>query len=247
MSPTNFIGHRFIELLTVESTNNYAMGLLHAGMAQHGIAVFAHEQTKGKGQRHKQWHSTPNENIILSVIIEPGLSLSQQFLLSMCVAVGAHRFFAHYAGDEAKIKWPNDLYWRDRKAGGILIENVVNGMDWKYAVAGIGININQTGFEQMPHAVSLKQITGKEFSSPMLAKELLSQLDLSFRQLKQEPQTIVQAYQQHLYKRNETVWLKKENRVFQTTVKGVAENGLLITYHTVEEKFGVGEIEWLIR
>ena len=110
------------------------MGLVHAGMAQHGVAVFTHEQTKGKGQRHKQWTATANENIILSIIIEPGLSIDRQFLLSMYTAVAVQNFFAHYAGNDTKIKWPNDLYWRDRKAGGILIDNIVTGFNWKYAI-----------------------------------------------------------------------------------------------------------------
>lgn len=80
MSPTNGLHHRFIELLTVDSTNNYAMRLVHEGMAQHGTVVFTHEQTKGKGQRGKHWVATPNENIMLSLIVDPfKLSIDQQF------------------------------------------------------------------------------------------------------------------------------------------------------------------------
>src|SRR4029078_6487819 len=111
------------------------MGLIHAGMAQHGTAVFAHEQTKGKGQRNKQWLSAPNKNIILSLIVQPfGLRTNELFLLSMSGAIGVQNFFNSQAGGKTKIKWPNDMYWRDRKAGGILIENIIQGEEWKYAI-----------------------------------------------------------------------------------------------------------------
>ena len=150
----NPLGSPFIELLSVDSTNNYALTKLHAGLTQHGAAFFAHEQIAGKGQRGKTWISEKDANLILSVVINPHhlLELTQQFLLSACVAVSAAEFFSRYAGDATRIKWPNDLYWSDRKAGGILIENIIGSQrsdtespiaSWLWAVAGIGININQ--------------------------------------------------------------------------------------------------------
>src|SRR5256885_16124829 len=100
------------------------MGLVHAGMAQHGTAVFTHEQTKGKGQRNRQWQSQKDQNIAISLVIEPkSLVISELFILSMTIATGVKHFFNSYTNGDVKIKWPNDIYWRDRKAGGILIEN----------------------------------------------------------------------------------------------------------------------------
>ncbi len=178
-------GSPFVELQSVDSTNNYARQLIHAaalpdrqGMAQHGMAIFTHEQVAGKGQRGKTWNTEKGANIALSILINPqGLSINNQFYLSACAAVVVHEFFSKYAGDETKIKWPNDLYWQDRKAGGILIESVIRGSDlgvgsWPWAIIGIGININQTSFEGLPNPVSLKQITGKNFEPLVLAKEL---------------------------------------------------------------------------
>jgi BirA family biotin operon repressor/biotin-[acetyl-CoA-carboxylase] ligase len=122
------------------------MGKVRAGMAQHGLSVFALEQTRGKGQRDKIWISEPGQNIALSLVLEPKHHFPSLFLLSMAMAVGTVRFFRKYVPDDVSIKWPNDVYWRDRKAGGILIENVWQGGVWKFAVVGIGININQTRF-----------------------------------------------------------------------------------------------------
>jgi BirA family biotin operon repressor/biotin-[acetyl-CoA-carboxylase] ligase len=241
------IGTPFIELPQVESTNNYATGLAHAGMAQSGTAVFAHHQTKGKGQRHRKWQSEPGQNIALSIILQPpGLALSQAFLLSMATAVGVQRFFAHYTGSETKVKWPNDLYWRDRKAGGILIENVVQGSEWKGAIIGIGININQTKFPNLDRkAVSLKQITGKTYSPVELAKELCGYLGQAYELMHKLPLEVKELYRQHLYKLNETVRLKHGSRVFDAVVKDVSSLGELVVQHATEERFGVGELEWV--
>jgi BirA family biotin operon repressor/biotin-[acetyl-CoA-carboxylase] ligase len=247
LSALNPIGQPFIELLSVESTNNYAMGLARAAMAQHGAVVFTHEQTKGKGQRSKEWVSEKDMNIALSILIEPkNLKVSELFLLSMMVAVGVRQFFLNYA-EEIEIKWPNDIYWRDRKAAGILIENVWQGNEWKFAVIGIGINVNQTDFGKLnSKAISLKGITGKHFEPVILAKELCKNLGDKYQLLVSDPSQIIQQYKAHLYKLNEQVKLKKDNRVFEATFTDVTVNGQMVVHHAIEEKFDVGEVEWLI-
>jgi BirA family transcriptional regulator, biotin operon repressor / biotin---[acetyl-CoA-carboxylase] ligase len=242
------IGTPFIELQQVESTNNYATGLLHAGLTQSGTAVFAHHQTKGKGQRTKTWQGESGKNIALSVIVKDlSFPLSQSFLLSMATAAGVHDFFSRYAGTETKVKWPNDLYWRDRKAGGILIENTVQGGEWKAAVVGIGININQTEFDELGlKAVSLKQITGNQYEPVSLAKELCGHLAKAYERLASNPFEVMEIYQKSLYKRGETARLKKGARVFDATIKEVSALGELVVEHATEERFAVGEVEWVI-
>jgi len=244
----NAIGASFIQLSQVDSTNNYATALAHAGLTQHGIVVFAYDQIKGKGQRNKLWLTTKGENITLSIVIQPEhLSLSQSFLLSMCFALGVQQFFKQYAGDKTKVKWPNDIFWGDRKAGGILIENIIAGTQWKYSIVGIGLNINQSNFDGISqNAVSLKQITSKEFNVLALAKEMCELLERYYKKMNKDPTSIVQDYHQHLYKRNEWVRLKKGNRIFEALIIGVSSTGQLITEHGTEELFEVGEVEWVI-
>jgi BirA family biotin operon repressor/biotin-[acetyl-CoA-carboxylase] ligase len=243
----NPVGVPFIELRTVDSTNNYAMAMVHEGMAQHGTAVFAHEQTNGKGQRQKQWLAHKGENLILTVVITAEeLALSQAFTFSMAMALSVYGFFNKYAGAETCIKWPNDLYWRDRKAGGILIENVVQGTQWKYAIVGMGINLNQTAFGALSKAVSLKQITGITYDTVAMAKELCTSIDHYFKLLHQDKSALQQAYHQHLYKKDEVVRLKKGSRVFDARIKGVNAAGQLVAQHAVEETFDIGDVEWVI-
>jgi BirA family transcriptional regulator, biotin operon repressor / biotin---[acetyl-CoA-carboxylase] ligase len=254
LKPDHPLGTPFIELQSVDSTNKYAMALVHEGMAHHGITLFAHEQTAGKGQRGKTWLSESGKNLMLSIIADPKpLTVFELFRLSICVAVATHDFLTKHAGDETSIKWPNDIYWRDRKAGGILIENVITGSQddpgsWRWAVIGVGININQVYFPpDLPNPVSLKQITGKDFDTITLAKELSGILDSYFQQLiKGDFKSLYDGYQQVLYKKNEKVKLKKDSRVFNATIKGVTEKGQLVIDSGIEERFDFGEVEWLI-
>ncbi len=237
-----------MKLLTVDSTNNYAMGLIRAAMAQHGAAVFAQEQTRGKGQRSRSWASQTDQNIALSMILEPSaLDPQLPFLLSMTAALSALDLFRSFVPDEVSIKWPNDLYWRDRKAAGILIENLWQGPRWTFAVVGIGVNINQTDFGNLAtRAVSLKQITGKTEEPEALAIQLCAFMEIRYQQLLRDPSSISKAYNDQLYKRGQTARFKRDSRVFEARIDGVNEQGQLLLYHGLPESVEVGSVEWLI-
>lgn len=222
-------------------------------MAQSGMAIFTHNQVAGKGQRGKTWASEKDVNIAISIILNPfPIKLANQFQLSASVATAVLEFFMKHAGDTTKIKWPNDLYWQDRKAGGILIENIISSATeiskWEWSIIGIGININQTSFSpDLLNPVSLKQITGKDFDIITLAKEVCNCLDTQLKELMNDGfDLIYKKYNQHLYKSDEKVKFKKGNRLFEATVKNVSHTGKLLVQHSLEEEFDFGEIEWII-
>lgn len=223
------------------------MAQLQAQMAEHGAAFFAWYQHSGKGQRGKKWTATRGENLMMSVVLNPApLTLENQFLLTMAVALGCYDLFAAYAHDDTAIKWANDIYWKDRKAGGILIENIIQGSEWKYAVAGMGVNINQTLFsEALPNAVSLKQITGKTFDVLELAKELCVCLDDRWNQLASgNHQQIIDDYNTHLYKRDSYTVLIKNGKHFAAKVNRVNDKGELIIDDNRPISFG--SVEWWV-
>jgi len=243
------IGNPFTELAEVDSTNNYAMAQALQGTANHGHAWFAWRQTAGKGSRGKSWSAAYGQNITLSVLLSPyPLVLSYSFYLSATVALATYDFFKTFAGDETSIKWPNDIYWRDRKAAGILIENNMRGSTWQWAVAGMGVNINQTEFNtSLSNPVSLKQITGNTYDIIAMAKKLCGCLQVRYEQLQQDKESILQDYNAVLYKKGETVKLKKNNAVFNCTVKAVNAFGQLEITDAPQSHVEFGEVEWIIR
>ncbi|HJV20640.1 MAG TPA: biotin--[acetyl-CoA-carboxylase] ligase [Sediminibacterium sp.] len=242
------IGSPFTQLSVVDSTNIYAMKQLQANLAAHGSAFFALEQTAGKGQRGRKWQANPGENILLSVVLDSSfLAVSQQFHLSMVVALATYDFLHRYIPDELSIKWPNDIYWRDRKTGGILLETSLSGNKWLWTVAGIGININQTSFPDLSKkAVSLKQITGINHDPVLLAKELCCCIDQRYRELKKKGSIpLLNAYRERLHKRGEWVRLKKNNAVGKYLIQSVSEQGELVVEAGMEYVFTHGSIEWI--
>ncbi|HEY5771395.1 MAG TPA: biotin--[acetyl-CoA-carboxylase] ligase, partial [Chitinophagaceae bacterium] len=108
--------------------------------------------------------------------------------------------------------------------------------------------INQTIFPaDLPNPVSLKQITGKNFETVGMAKEICSVLEKNYQLLiAGKFEHLFSDYQIHLYKKDKKVKLKKDNRVFETIIKGVSATGQLITQHSIEERFEFGEVEWML-
>jgi len=249
-SVNSLIGQPFLVLDKVDSTNNYAMGLVHAGLAKHGQACFAHHQFAGKGQRGKEWNSPEGENITMSVVLDAKyLNNIYPFLLSASVALACIDLLNELVSGDLKIKWPNDLYWRDRKAGGILIENIYQANEWKHAIVGIGININQTVFS-LPgvQAISLNQITGQKYNPLELARQLCEKLDGRYRQLGEgNHKELMEEYNQLLLKKKEAVKLKKGNILFETIIEEVSPAGQLLTSDIIERRFEFGEVEWAMR
>ena len=244
------VGHPFYILDEIDSTNNYAMEQVNSGQVTSGTAWFTSNQTAGKGTRGKQWLAQPGDIIALSVALQPAmLPLSRQFMLSVAVALGASDFLSAHAGDETIIKWPNDIYWRDRKAGGILIENVLRGNLWHYAIIGIGLNINQGRFpDHLPNAVSLKQITGKNHDAATLAKELCAALEKRIRQIQPANYDgLLEEYKSRLFRWQQPALYRINGEVFQGIIRDVLPDGHLCLEKNGDMlKLGFGEVEFVL-
>jgi BirA family biotin operon repressor/biotin-[acetyl-CoA-carboxylase] ligase len=224
------------------------MAMVQKGDAISSCGVFAREQTAGKGRRGKAWKSKSGENVILTVTEQmQWLPVQHQFQLSMAVALGCLDLVSKYIKENIKIKWPNDIFINDRKAGGILIENVVKGNLWQWAIIGIGLNINQEDFDKEIRAISLKQITGINYDVIELARELLETVINRINQLKAgELNNLLHDYNENLFCRNKMVMLRKGNVVFETKIKKVNPFGELITKDAIERKFEFNDVEWLL-
>lgn len=246
-----FISKPFLTILQeVDSTNNYAMARINEGVVVNGRAWLALNQTSGKGQRGKQWQSRQGENIMISIALKPGgLLLTDQFMLSVSVALGSYDFVKNYAGSATSIKWSNDIYINDKKAGGILIENIIRGKDWMYAVAGIGINLNQENFSpDLPNPVSLCQVTGRKYDLPEMAGELYACVMNRFSHLQPENYSrLLEEYNLRLFKKGKRQIFLSEKGKFEATIREVEKDGKLVVEKDGKlRRVDFGEISFII-
>lgn len=133
---------------------------------QEGTVVYADEQTKGRGQVGNSWESEPGKNLTATVILYPDfLSAERQFLITQVGALAVCDFLTQMVGlSDIRVKWPNDVYWKDRKISGTLNEAMLIGKEMTYVMLGVGINLNQIQFRSpAPNPVSVVQITEEEF------------------------------------------------------------------------------------
>lgn len=244
-------GNPYLHVLNeVDSTNNYAMARINEGEVKHGTAWMTLHQTSGKGQRGRRWESNPGENILMSIVMRPRLmKISEQFLLSAAVALGTYDFVKNFGGASTKIKWSNDLYIHDKKAGGILIENVIRGNDWKYAIAGLGINVNQENFpSNLLNPVSLFQITGKKYDVLQLGKDLYYYVMNRIAPLiSGKKNNLSEEYCACLYHMGKNQKFSSGNKPFEAIIEGVETDGRLILKRGGKtERFAFGEISFVI-
>ncbi|HRN79653.1 MAG TPA: biotin--[acetyl-CoA-carboxylase] ligase [Ferruginibacter sp.] len=232
----------------VDSTNNYAMQQVHAGMAKHGMCWMTYYQSAGKGQRGKNWESRPGESVLMSVAVQPRAVFNlQHFHFHAVVALACGKFLSQQTDESFSLKWPNDLYWRDRKAGGILIENIIRGNSWNWAVIGIGLNIHQEDFGPHTHrAVSLRQITGRLFNVESLARQLHRQLleDIDNVTANSLPH-ILNDYNEHLYKKNTEMAFIHNGEACTAKVHRVDEYGRLHTSASGPDGWPFGAVQWV--
>ena len=242
----SFTPKKILILDSVDSTNNYAMALIKKRETEGEIAIFARKQTSGKGRRGKQWISNKAENIILSVAIPmQWLDVSRQFEISVAAALSCHDLLKNFVISNLFIKWPNDIFISDSKAGGILIENVIKGKIWQWSVIGIGLNINQEKFEVENPATSLKINCGQNFDVIELAKKLYDFLLKRIDELKEGNfEKMLEEYNSHLYGRGKMVKLKKQDTILDTQIVGVSIAGELITRDAIDRKFIFDEVEF---
>ncbi len=247
---TLFIGKNIIELESVDSTNNFAKELLTKEKPAEGTIVFAREQHAGRGQMGNTWKAEAGKNLTVSFILYPDfLDADKQFYLNMAISLAVKDFCESVLPDEIKIKWPNDIYWHDKKLGGILIENTITGSRISSSVVGIGINVNQEDFdESLLNPVSLFQISNFHFKLSNLIEGLSVFIEKYYLQLRQLHFNFLdKGYTVALYRYQQTHEFKKGEQVLRGEINGVAKDGKLIFHcNGKESRFAFKEIEYIL-
>ncbi|MFZ4455195.1 MAG: biotin--[acetyl-CoA-carboxylase] ligase [Bacteroidales bacterium] len=194
---------KIIEIEELASTNKYLQELINGGEDCEGVCVRTQFQTDGRGQIGNGWESEKGKNLTFSFVLHPEfLHPVDQYVLSQTVSVAIKHVLDDYA-NEITIKWPNDIYWRDKKIAGILIENSLSGVQIDYSVIGVGLNVNQETFvSNAPNPISLKTVAFKPVDIELLFSELLSSVLKYYIILSQRGATKIRAeYMKSLYRR----------------------------------------------
>ncbi len=232
------LGEVVIELSEIDSTNNYAMRLINAGMAEHGMVIRADFQTAGKGQLGNKWQAEESKNLLFSFILDTSdIHPDKQFFLNAaaCLSV-ADLLMSNYELREVSIKWPNDIYTGNKKIAGILIENVIRGNTWSHAIIGIGLNVNQTQFQDLNHASSIQLETNKSHKVPMVMKHLLKKLQKNCTDFYTSENLLLEQYNKNLRGMNELIHFKKNHQLYKGRLLGVTSQGLIIIEHDGKQK-----------
>ena len=217
-----------IELDTIDSTNNYAMHLIDADTAQPGLTIVAGRQTRGRGQRGRTWVDHPGESLLTSIICVPDCPLDEQFVFSGTVAVAIAEVLSEiHEGWDVRIKWPNDIIINDKKAGGILIENVLRGNSWNYSIIGLGLNVAQPAFPpDLPFATSLRVASGLDFPLDILLHALRGRI-LERACTARPASEVMTDYNDFLYRKDCEQKFTDGSQEWKAIIKSAGSNGML--------------------
>lgn len=216
-----------------EANSTNSLLAAQCGILPHGAVIAARVQTAGRGQRGNTWESEPDANLTFSMLLRPRTILAaRQFELSMLVALGVCDALAEASGETFSVKWPNDIYYGDKKICGILIENSLEGVRIGRSIAGIGINVNQRQFvSDAPNPISLSSITGRDYDLASLLEDVCDTVITRFDSYEAapDPDTLVHEYRTRLWRGTGFhLWHDTaSDKDFHAEIADVASTGIL--------------------
>lgn len=226
-----------IKLDAIASTNDELKIRYRNGSCANGDLVWTKHQFSGRGQRQNNWVSDSDNSLTFSIFrsFEPqGLPID--FSLNIAVAVALIKTLQFFSIPQLAIKWPNDILSGDKKVGGILIENFLRKKKINASVVGIGLNVNQKKFDQLPNATSMFLGSNKEFKLEVVFKRLLYELESTFFTSEAHKEILHVFYENHLWKKGKLTFFESQNEPFQATPIGITEHGNLRVINEQKEE-----------
>lgn len=240
---------QIVRLQETSSTNTYLDNLDIAEEQCEGCVVTTHTQSAGRGQRGNTWEAEPGKNLTFSYLLRPVcVAPQEQFVISQAVSLAMIDVLSRYA-DGFTIKWPNDIYYRDSKIAGILIEHNLSGMTISRTIVGIGLNINQKEFvSDAPNPISLSRVTGVEYDLDKLLNEILEATTIRYRECCTDRARLQQDYAEVLYRKNGFYTYRDAQGAFEAIIKGVQPDGFLILEDSdgCERRYAFKEVAFVI-
>lgn len=219
-----------IKLNAIDSTNSYLRQLSVTEAIEDFTIVVANYQTNGRGQMGTQWDSQASKNLMVSVFKDVSyLDLESHYYISKVVSISILEALKTFNIKNLKVKWPNDILSENKKIGGILIENVIKQNKLSATIIGFGININQTEFDHLPHASSMRLISGRVYVLEEVLQAILVKLQYNFKILeKNKFEILKKTYEKHLFRKDKpSTFRDAESKLFSGYIKGVSNSGNL--------------------
>jgi BirA family biotin operon repressor/biotin-[acetyl-CoA-carboxylase] ligase len=250
---------KLIKLDAIDSTNEFLKGLSNNQTLENFTVVTAENQTKGKGQMGAVWLSEPGKNLIMSVLVKDLLQdNSQLFTINRVIAVSVIEALQAFTIPELSIKWPNDIMSYNKKIGGILIENILKNNGVILSIVGLGLNVNQTDFDQLPKAASLASICKTTFDKDEILFKIIDIIKHNCLLFNKNNSSFFEQYSDMLFKKGIPMPFSLESKGladeedqnqqnFMGIIQGVSLNGklqILLEDDTISE-FDIKEIQML--
>jgi BirA family biotin operon repressor/biotin-[acetyl-CoA-carboxylase] ligase len=240
---------KLIKLDAIDSTNEFLKGLSNKQELENFTVVTAENQTKGKGQMGAVWASEAGKNLILSVLVKDFLSdICQIYNLNIIVSLAVIDALECYNIPDLSIKWPNDIMSYNKKIGGILIENSIKSDGSIVSIVGLGLNVNQTNFENLPKASSLAVISNAKFDKEDLLFTIIDNLEQKIKLWNRQSDILWQDYSNKLFKKGiPMAFSNLNNQNFMGIIRGISAMGkleILLEDDSISE-FDIKEIQML--
>ena len=240
----------YVRLEQTDSTNAYLQRRQSECDIRNWV-VSADEQTAGKGMGNNGWESEVGKNLTFSLAVDMGfLPAERQFLLSQAVPLGIIEVLDELLPAETlSIKWPNDIFYENRKLAGILINSTIKASMMDVSIIGIGLNVNQMQFQDWPtHPISLKMISGKDFDLQPLLEQIAERIITKVEQLKIDPSSIEQDYLKRLFRYHTWADYEVGGKVLRLFLTGIDPFGRLMLMNEANEPycFDIKEIKFIL-
>jgi BirA family biotin operon repressor/biotin-[acetyl-CoA-carboxylase] ligase len=244
------IGSKLLFYKDLPSTNTTAASLIKKDNLQEGTIVYTNHQSAGRGYSGNSWHSDDSKNLLISLILYPSfIKPKDEFIISMTISLGICDFLLRFVPGCA-IKWPNDIYVKNDKIAGILIDGALAGNKIEYVIAGIGFNINQEKFpESLRNPVSLRMLTGKSHDLDGCLGLLASDLDKRYKQLiAGDSEVIKREYLSKIYRRNAWGEFRDSNGIYTGKILTVHDDGQIVIERQdgTQSKYYFKETEFIL-
>ena len=222
---------QIIKLDATDSTNLYLKDLLRSKNALENTVVIAKNQLKGRGQMGSSWQTEGGKNLTFSILKNfDALQAAHQFNLNICVSLAICDVLHQLSIPNVSVKWPNDIMSGSYKICGILIENIMKGQLVQHSIIGIGLNVNQTSFENLDKAGSLTSITGRLYDLDELLDKILSRMSHYFLGVEEKTVTqLLPSYERLLFRKDKpSTFTDANGEMFMGFIRKISSSGKLV-------------------